>query len=143
MEVVETIARLLHSWTRWLFLVVTVIAVVIFALAWLRAQPWTTRANALLNAYSGLMGLQWLFGLVLLGVWGSMSGFGQRHFWEHLTVQTIAVVVANAHHGWRRRELTDKARYGRGLAVILVSLVLVVIGIFVLPVGIQWRFYTP
>jgi len=143
METVVIIARLLHSWTRWLFVLVALATVVYFVLGLVQSWAWDKRANALLNAFGGIVGLQWLLGLVLLGAWGSMSGFNQRHFWEHLTVQTIAVIVANAHHGWRRRELADAARWRNGLIVVVVSLLLIIVGIAVLPVAIQWRFYIP
>lgn len=137
------IARVLHSWTRWVFLIVAIAALVMFILGLIQQRGWDKRANTLLNAYSSVLSLQWLFGLILLVSWGSIIGFNQRHFWEHLTVQTIAVIVANAHHGWRRRELPDATRWRNGLLVIVVSLALIMVGITLLPIGIQWRFYTP
>lgn len=143
METVMLIARFLHSWTRWIFLAVAVVAVVMFVLGLIQKRPWSKQANTLLNAYSSVLSLQWLFGLILLISWGSISGFNQRHFWEHLTVQTIAVIVANAHHGWRRRELPDAKRWRNGLIIIVISLALIIVGITVLPVTIQWRFFTP
>ncbi len=143
MENVMLIARVLHSWTRWIFLVVAVVAIVYFALSLVQKRAWDKRANLLLNAYSNVLNLQWLFGLVLLLAWGSIVGFNQPHFWSHLTVQTLAVIVASAHHGWRRRELTDAARWQRGLIVMVVSLILVFVGVTLLPVDMQWRFFTP
>jgi hypothetical protein len=137
------IARVLHSWTRWAFLIVAIAALVMFILGLIQKRAWDKRANTLLNVYSSVLSLQWLFGVILLISWGSIIGFNQRHFWEHLTVQTIAVIVANAHHGWRRRELPDAARWRNGLLVIVISLALIMVGIMLLPVDIQWRFYTP
>jgi hypothetical protein len=137
------IARVLHSWTRWAFLIVAIAALVMFILGLIQKRAWDKRANTLLNVYSSVLSLQWLFGVILLVSWGSIIGFNQRHFWEHLTVQTIAVIVANAHHGWRRRELPDAARWRNGLLVIVISLALIMVGIMLLPVDIQWRFYTP
>jgi hypothetical protein len=143
MENVMVIARVLHSWTRWVFLVIAIVALIMFILGLIRNRAWDKRANTLLNIYSSVLSLQWLFGLILLITWGSITGFNQRHFWEHLTVQTIAVIVANAHHGWRRRSLSDSARWRNGLLVIVISMILIVAGILLLPVDIQWRFYTP
>jgi hypothetical protein len=137
------IARVLHSWTRWAFLIVAIAALVMFILGLIQKRAWDKRANTLLNVYSSVLSLQWLFGLVLLVSWGSIIGFNQRHFWEHLIVQTIAMFVANAHHGWRRRELYETARWRNGLLVIVISLALIMVGIMLLPVDIQWRFYTP
>jgi hypothetical protein len=143
MNTVMTIARVLHSWTRWIFLLVAVVALVVFIAGLVRRQPWSERAEALLNGYGSVLSLQWVFGVFLLISWGSLVGFGQRHFWEHLTVQTIGMIVANAHHGWRRREMPDVTRWRNGLLVIVVSLVLILIGVFLLPPQIQWRFYVP
>ncbi len=143
METIMLLSRLLHSWTRWLVVVVAVVALVVFILGLIQNRPWNQNANRLLNAYSSLLGLQWLFGAVLLIAYGSLTGFGQRHLWEHLFIQTVAVVIANAHHGWRRRDLADSVRWRNGLIVIAVSLILALIGVFLLPVAIQWRFFVP
>lgn len=143
MEDVMVIARVLHSWTRWIFLVIALVTLVMFILGLVQNRTWDKRANSLLNLYGSVLSLQWLFGLGLLISWGSIAGFGQRHFWEHLTIQTIAMIVANAHHSWQRRSLPDSVRWRNGLLVIVISLVLIVVGILLLPVDIQWRFYTP
>lgn len=144
MEAVEQIARLLHSWVRWGVVLVAVIAAVYLAAGWLRNVAWQKTGQTLLTVFSSLIGLQWLIGLVLLGVWGSLSDFGQRHFYEHLTVMTIALIVAHLHIRWKRDEtMPDKNRYRNGFLLILGVTVLVVVGIAVLPEGIQWRFYTP
>ncbi len=143
METLMTLARVLHSWTRWAFVIVAVVALVIFVLGLLQRQPWSKRAHSILNAYGSLLGLQWLFGVILLVSYGSVAGFNQRHLWEHLTIQTVAMIVANVHHAWRRRELADSVRWRNGLIVIVVSLVLAIVGIVLLPVGIQWRFFVP
>jgi hypothetical protein len=143
MENMMVIGRVLHSWTRWVFVVIAIVALVMFILGLLQNRAWDKRANTLLNIYSSVLSLQWLFGLILLISWGSIIGFNQRHFWEHLTIQTLAVIVANAHHGWRRRSLPDSARWRNGLLVIVISMILIVAGILLLPIDIQWRFYTP
>ncbi len=143
MEEIMLIARVLHSWTRWVFLIVALVAVIIFVQGWFQKRPWTQRAGTMLMVYGSILGVQWLFGLALMIAWGSIAGFNQRHFWEHLAVQTIAVLVANGHHAWRRREMADAKRWRNGLLVILISLALVVVGIIALPVTIQWRFFVP
>lgn len=143
METIVLIARLLHSWTRWILLIVAVIALIVFILGLLQKKDWSVRANSLLNGYSALFGLQWLFGAILLIAYGSIVGFGQRHFWEHLVIQTVAMLIANAHHGWRKRALPDSTRWRNGLLVIVVSLILAVVGVVLLPVDMQWRFFVP
>jgi hypothetical protein len=136
---IEQIFRFLHSWNRWLLIVAAVIALVYFARGWLTSQPWTKFARTLQTIFSSLVDLQWLLGLILLISYGSITGFGIRHYWEHLTVQTIALVVAHLHVRWRKKELEDKTRYQRGFLVVIAVLILIFVGIMALPAGIQWR----
>jgi hypothetical protein len=136
---IEQIFRFLHSWNRWLLVAVALITLLYFARGWLTSRPWTKNAQALLTGFSSLVDLQWLLGLILLISFGSMTGLGIRHYWEHLTIQTIAVVVAHLHVRWRKQTLEDKSRYQRGFLLVIGVLVLIFVGIMVLPAGIQWR----
>jgi FtsH-binding integral membrane protein len=133
------IVQFLHSWTRWIVIVVSIVALVYLVLRLNR--DWDAMAARLMSAFSSLVGLQWALGLVLLIVRGSQTGFNVRHYWEHLFMMTLALIVAHGHYMWRRRELTSRARYTRNLATIIVALILVVIGIMALPEGIRWRLY--
>lgn len=136
---IEQIIRFLHSWNRWLLVAAALITLIYFARGWLASQPWTKTSQTLLTIFSSLVDLQWLLGLILLISYGSVNGFGIRHYWEHLTMQTIAVVVAHLHVRWRKKELEDKTRYQRGFLLVIAVLVLIFVGIMVLPAGIQWR----
>lgn len=136
---VEQIFRFLHSWNRWLLVAVALIALLYFARGWLTSQPWTKHGQTLLTIFSSLVDLQWLLGLILLIIFGGITGFGIRHYWEHLAMQTIAVFVAHLHVRWRKKTLADKSRYQRGFLLVIAVLVLIFVGIMVLPSGIQWR----
>ena len=136
----EELFRLAHSWTRWLLVLTIAVSLVYFAYGWLQGKAWTKRTQTLLSIFSSLVGLQWLLGLGLLITYGSVTGFGVRHFWEHLEMQTIAVAVAHMHMSWRKKEFSDRARYQRGFLLIAGVLLLLVVGIMVLPAAIQWRF---
>lgn len=136
---IEQIFRFLHSWNRWLLIVAALITLLYFARGWLTSQPWTKAAHRLLSIFSMLVDLQWLLGLILLISFGSMTGFNIRHYWEHLTIQTVAVVVAHLHVRWRKKAIEDKERYRRGFLLVVGVLVLLFVGIMVLPDVIQWR----
>lgn len=136
---IEQLFRFIHSWNRWLVVAIAVISLIYFARGWLQSLPWTKQGQTLLTIFSSLVGLQWLVGIILLVTLGSETGFGVRHYWEHLVVQTIALAVAHIHMGWRKKEFPDKTRYQRGFILIVAVLVLIVVGIMVLPTGIQWR----
>jgi hypothetical protein len=141
------ILRFLHSWNRWLIVVVAVVAVVYFALGWLQKRPWDKNAGLLIRVFPILMDIQWLLGLLLIGAFAFASGNFSfqtiiRHMWEHGFAMTIAVVVAHLSAIWRKRELPDDIRYRNNLFVVVGTIVVIILGIFVLPAAIQWRFFT-
>lgn len=142
MTLVTQIFQFLHSWNRWLLLVVMIVGIVYFAYSWLQSRDWTSQSQTLLTIFSSLVGVQWILGLILLVIKGMQTGFGVRHYWEHLVVQTIVLAVAHMHMSWRKKDFPDKTRYQRGLLLLVGVLVLIIVGIVVLPSGIQWRFYT-
>lgn len=136
------VVRILHSLTRWLVLLVGVITALYLLMGWLNKQEWKKLGQTLLTVFSSLFGLQWLIGLALFGSLGAQTGYGIRHYWEHLTVMTIALAVAHLHMRWKRQDLPAATRYRNGFLLIVVVTLLIVAGIFVLPDAIQWRFYT-
>ena len=137
------ILRFLHSGVRWLVLLAALISLAYFALGWLQARQYDGTARRLVSAFAGIISLQWLIGVIFLVVMGSQTGFGIRYYWEHLTMMTIAVFVANLPNILRRRALTDKQRYLVALGSVVASIILVIIGIVVLPEVIRWRFFLP
>lgn len=141
MTTVMDIVQFLHSWTRWIVLALAVITLVYFAVRLLGRGDWDPLSARLIAGFSSLVGLQWLIGLILLVVRGAQTGFGLRHYWEHLVVMTLAMVLAHGHFMWQRRPLSTQARYTRNLLSIIGVLVLIVVGITVLPEGIRWRLY--
>ena len=139
MDTILYLLRFVHSWTRWILFAVAIVALVYFAVGWLQSRPWTKFSQTLLIIFSSLVGLQWIVGIVQLVGLGSETGFGVRHYWEHLTVQTIALIVAHLHFRWRRQTLADTVRYRNGFLLLTGVLVLMIVGVLVLPQGIQWQ----
>lgn len=136
----DQLLRFLHSWIRWGVLAVAVVAIVWMVLGLVQRRRYEKTGNTLMTIFSSLIGAQWIIGLVFVGVYGARVGFGVRHFWEHLTVMTVALAVAHGHMAWKRREIPDPVRFRNNLLVVVGTLVLVIIGILTLPSGIQWRF---
>lgn len=137
------IFQFLHSWLRWIFLVIAVIALVYFLINWMQKKPWVKQGQTLLTMFSSTLGLQWILGLVLFLAYQIPAGFTIRHQWEHLVPQTIALIVAHMHFSWRRREMPDANRWRNGFLLIVAVLIIIVIGITVLPAARQWRFIIP
>ncbi len=138
MEFVE-IARFLHSWARWLVVLAALAALVIMVRGLLQGRSYSASDRRIMTIFSSLFGVQWLLGLVMLLALGAQTGFGVRHYWEHLVAQTVALAVAHLHLRWKKAEGTTPFR--SNLIVLLVVIALVVVGIATLPQGMQWRFY--
>jgi hypothetical protein len=132
-----TALRHTHSLVRWFVVLVTVAALIKLVLGFLGSGVYDALTQRIMTAFSGLITLQWLIGLVFLIIYGSTVGFGQRHFWEHLVVMTLAVGLAHMHNSKRWRSLADRLRFRNNLLLVLGVLLLVIIGVALLPQG--WR----
>ena len=123
----------LHSLVRWVIVLVAVIAIVKFALGWLRRAAGDGMDRGLMAGFTGLMDLQALLGLVVL-VGGGLTGIGFPFFRiEHAVTMIVAVAVAHLPMRWRSAAGPMRAR--NNLLAILVSLALVVVGVAGLPQG--------
>ena len=124
----------LHSFIRWIIVIVAVIALVKLGLGWLRKMDFKKMDRGLIAGFTGLMDLQWLLGLIFL-VWsGTAGGAGfPRHRLEHMFTMTLAVVVAHLNARWKTAP--DNIRFRNGFILILISLALVYLGVAGLPNG--------
>ena len=88
----------LHSLNRWLIVAVGLAAIVILAIRLANKGSFDGPVRGLTAAFSGLMDLQMLLGLVYF-IWnglamGMLFAFGTpliRHRWEHLFIMVLAV----------------------------------------------------
>lgn len=132
-----TLLLTLHSILRWVVVLVALAVIIKFALGLVQKQPYDKSARGLASAFGGLMDTQLLLGTAFF-IWSGLAiegGFGLRHRWEHLAVMLAAVIVAHLPAIWKMRD--DQTRYRNGLIAILVSILLVVVGVFALP-GNRW-----
>jgi hypothetical protein len=65
----------LHSINRWIVVIVAVIAVIKLLIGWLRSSPYQAADRGLMAAYTGLLDLQLLLGL--------LPGHSGRHDVDH------------------------------------------------------------
>jgi|JFJP01.1.fsa_nt_gi hypothetical protein len=123
----------IHSHLRWLILIVALIAVVKFAVGWLRGGTYKGMDRGLASGFSGLMDLQAMLGLIFL-VWNGLAGAGFPMFRiEHAVTMTVAAVVAHLHVMWKTAD--DKKRFRNTLFIVLDTLIIVFIGVTRLPQG--------
>ena len=123
----------IHSFVRWIIVVVAVAAIVKFAIGWAGNSFFKGMDRGLASGFSGLMDLEVTLGLIYL-IWNGIAVEGFPAFRiEHGVTMIIAAAVA--HLPSRFKNLNDKLRFQYSLIAILGSLVLVAIGISFLPQG--------
>lgn len=124
-----------HSGLRWLVLLVAVLAIIKYLLGWLQRGRYTGMDRGLMAAFSGLLDLQSLLGIILL-IWSGLAGVGFPFFRiAHGLVMVTAVVVAHMSRRWKNAD--DATRFRNHLFLIVGSLILVLIGISILPGGLS------
>lgn len=127
------IVFVIHSVVRWLVVAVSLIALVWFALVWLRGTRNEKADRGLMAAFSGLIDLQVAIGLILILLSG-FAGVGfPRYRIEHAFIMIIAAVIAHLSMRWRNAEMHIRAR--NNVALIVGVLVIVYIGVSLLPQG--------
>lgn len=97
----------IHSWLRWIILILGIIAIVKAYAGWLGQKPYTKGDNGISAAFMGTLHLNLLIGLILYiflspYVQQAFNDFGaamknpEIRFWavEHILMNIIAVVVA-------------------------------------------------
>ncbi len=127
------ILLMIHSIVRWAIVGVAVIALVKFALGWLRKMAFTGMDRGLTSGFSGLMDLNATLGVIFL-LWTGFTGAGFPRFrLEHAFTMILALVVAHLPARWK--EAPAEIRFRNTLLAILISLILVILGVFVLPGG--------
>lgn len=112
-----------HSGVRWLVVVMTVVAFGWLLFRYLQNQSYDKRTHIIVAAWSGLVGLQWILGIILLLVLGTFTGTQ----WSHAGTMTLALAVAHAYVPLKKRP--DKVRFIGGLASIIGVMVLVFVGV--------------
>ena len=123
----------IHSGVRWLLVAVSLISLVWFVLVWQRVTRNENADRSLMAAFSGLLDLQVLIGLILI-LWSGFAGFGfPRYRIEHAFMMIIAAVDAHLSARWRNAEMHIRAR--NNVALIVGVLVIVYIGVSLLPQG--------
>lgn len=127
------ILLMIHSIVRWLIVIVALVAVVKFAIGWLRGGAFKGMDRGLASGFSGLMDLQVTLGIILL-VWSGLAGAGFPMFRiEHATTMIIAAVLGHLPARWKTA--ADSVRFRNTLFCILGALLLVYVGVMRLPGG--------
>ena len=127
----------IHSFIRWLIIIIAVAAIIKFAIGWLRGGEFKGEFKGmdrgLAAGFSGLIDLQATLGLIMLvGLGRAGEGFPMVRI-EHTGTMLLAIVLAHLPARWKKAE--DKIRFRNTLFCILGTLLLIYVGVGVLPVG--------
>jgi predicted membrane channel-forming protein YqfA (hemolysin III family) len=122
-----------HQHFRWLVVLVAVIALLGFLVAWLQKKD-SKLDRTLMAIFLGCLDLQWLLGLILFIWTASTSGLSRLH-WEHAVTLTLALVLGHLSAKWKHAPTAVRAR--NYLFVLLGVLVLIVVGVGRYPAGWQ------
>lgn len=111
----------LHGLIRWLVAVAALVSLVKFGLGWARKAEYTSADRGIISAFTGLLDLNLLLGLILL--FGLGGGFPMNRI-EHAGTMIVAVVVAHLSAIWKKSDDSGK-KFRNNFLVVLVSLALV------------------
>ena len=121
----------IHSFVRWLIVIVAIVAVVKFALGWRRGDAFQSMDRGIASGFSGLIDLQVALGLIYL-IWNGLAVEGFPMFRiEHAVTMIIAAVVAHLPVMWKNAD--DKIRFRNSLFIVLDVLIIIFIGVVRLP----------
>ena len=121
----------IHSYLRWLIVIIAIIAAVKFAIGWLRGGAFKGMDRGLVSGFSGIIDLQVTLGLIYM-IWNGLAVKGFPAFRiEHAITMIIAAVVAHLPVRWKNAD--DKTRFRNSLFIVLDVLIIIFIGVVRLP----------
>ncbi len=135
-----SIILFLHSWLRWVVLILALVAIVKSLSGWLGNKPFTKSENGIGGAFVGTMHLQLVLGLLLYFVFSaygfkaiSAAGMGEvmkdstARFWgvEHIFMMILAVVFAQIGRSRSKRAVSDMQKHKSAAIFFIIALLLV------------------
>lgn len=123
----------LHSGLRWVVVLLALLLLVWTLLAWRTNRTEDALTSPLLSAYSAVLGIQVVVGLIYL-IWMGAAGAGYPLYRiEHLVTMLVATAIAGIAARWKNAPIPERAR--NTFLAVLVSLILVYVGVMRLPQG--------
>jgi hypothetical protein len=133
---------MLHSWVRWLVVILAVVTLFRAYRGWLGGRAWSGGDDRLGMIFGGMFDLQVLVGLILyffvspittgaLRNFGSaMANAGVRFFTvEHALLMIIAAIVVHIGSSMVKKETSDKGKFKKAALWYTAAIVLLLIAI--------------
>jgi hypothetical protein len=132
----------LHSLVRWAIVIVGIVAIVRAFMGWRGGKPWAQLDDRLGLAFTSIMDLNLLLGLLLYFVLSpittgalrdmgaAMGNSALRYFAvEHILIMIIAVVVAHIGRSRSKKAATDTGKHKQAAIFFTAAMVLVLLAI--------------
>ncbi len=126
MQVLSNILLLIHSYWRWVVLLLLIVTFIKMLIGWLSKGGYWREIDTNLNKWLGMaLGIQFLLGLILLAfsVLTNGSGFFEKQgLVEHIASNFIAVILGSLSF----KKAADNTRFrNRAIAILVASLLIV------------------
>ena len=116
-----------HSITRWLVTLTAIVLIIRLIIGLVKKLPFDKNASILTSAFSGLMDVQMLFGIMFFVLDGlAKTGFPPFR-WEHAVSMLLAVIAAHLPAIWKKAP--DAVRTRNSLIAVCAALLLVLVGV--------------
>ncbi len=119
----------LHSWWRWVVLVVAAITVIKMLVGWLASQKWARLDDQLGMIFTITIDIEVLLGIL---VWIMLQAWTRdmAAAFEHPLTMLLAVIVAHVGRSRARKAADDRAKFRTSAIFYTVSFVLILAGVF-------------
>jgi len=132
----------LHSYVRWLVIILAILAIGRAFLGWFGRRPWTAIDNRLGLLFTISFDVQVLVGAVLYFFLSPLTTSALRNFGaamkndlfrffsvEHLAIMLVAVVIAHIGRSLSRKASSDQGKFKRAAIFYTIAVVLVLAAI--------------
>ena len=127
----------LHSWLRWIVLILAVLVIARSFLGWKLKESYSRSDHVLSASFVGSMHLQLLIGLVLYFFLSPITAIALRDFggamkaasiryWavEHFFVMILAVIIAQIGRSRSKKVSTNKKKFKTAMMFYMIALIL-------------------
>jgi hypothetical protein len=131
-----------HSFLRWIVLIVLLVTLTKYVLAWTGGKPWTKTDNILGVVFTSIMDLQLLLGLVLyffvspitktaFSDFGAAMKDADLRFYavEHFSMMLIALALVHVGRAKSKKAATDQGKFKTATLFFVASLILILLAI--------------
>ncbi len=127
----------LHGYWRWVVALVAIVALVKFLMGWLGNKQVTSQDKMIGTAFSSVMSIQLVVGLINLVGYFAIGAFNPRLHMEHAVYGLVATGLSHA-LPMRKDDRPDVARFRTSAIMVVVSLLLILLSVIRLRGGWVW-----